>query len=58
MITSREETDVVDEGVVDDKGVEGVQASMIHCGHQDVLVALAAQHNAQYSIEPQLSSQL
>jgi len=58
MITSREETDVVEEGVVDDKGIEGIQASVVHCGHQDVLVALAAQHNARLSIEPQLPSQL
>ena len=44
MITGREKADVVQEGVVDHKGVQGIQASMVHCGHQDVLVTLAAQH--------------
>ena len=43
-VTSRKEADVVQEGVVDHEGVQGIQASVVHCGHQDVLVTLAAQH--------------
>lgn len=41
-LTSRQQADVSEEGVVDLKGIEGIQASMIYGGHQDVLLALAA----------------
>lgn len=47
--TSRQQANVGEEGVVDHKGVEGVQACVIHGAHQDVLVALAAQHQRQDS---------
>ena len=48
-VTCRQEADVVQEGVVDHKGVQGIQAGMVHCGHQDVLVTLAAGHKPHVS---------
>ena len=41
-LTSGQQANVSEEGVVDLEGVERVQASMVDGGHQDVLLTLAA----------------
>ncbi len=41
--TCRKESNVIEEGVVDLDAVERVHTSVIEGGHEDVLVALAAQ---------------
>ena len=41
-LTSGQQANVSEEGVVDLEGIEGIQAGVIDGGHQDVLLALAA----------------